>query len=452
MQEVFAVDQVDVTFPTVMWNTPTGSNFDLVNLPASAKWKLVESVTFVPGTTSLTQWAGDAVIEHGTNVMKLEWSEAYAYDPDGYVVQIFAGGTAYRTFSDFPTDGIVTTGSYQIPTCTNQSAGEVTFSVYVDSPDPDGVSNECPSEYVSQNGICIKNTTTSVFYPTDCPEDSIDQDGICIDSTITSVLHPTDCPAGYVSQDGICIRSTVILPQSPTVTLLEPAPDYCAGRATFSWTYSDPEGNPETAWQMQVSTDNGFSDIVYDSCVVNGTCDGGATTTTVPVLLDSTVPHINYNTSYYWRVRVWDGTTGDNPAWTTYSGPFTTYAHPGPAVSSYTVSPTVPIVDKEVTFTDNNSKCYNTGEITSYNCSEEPLNTYQWWFESSSTGTPIYCTDPSICSVALHTYEEAGLYSTKLQICDHVGAQIGCCYSTQDVTVGSGNAHTAPQWWEISPY
>ena len=283
-----------------------------------------------------------------------------------------------------------------------------------------------------------------------CPEDSVKQNGICISETTTTPIpySTSDCPPGSIIQNGICILTDSLAPPPPPFAdNLSVALNYCAGLATFNWNYNDIVGNdPETAWQLQVSTDSNFSNIAYESCdeVMNGDCDGSAESVTILVS-----PALNYGTSYYWRVRVWDDTTVD-PAWTNYPDTFTTYAHQAPAVS-YTMSPTPATVNQEVSFTDNNFMCWLSSGA-SYSCYIKDENTYQWWFgDDSDTGsTAISCSvsDATICGNASHTYDLSGSYPTELQVCD----DIGCCSTTASLSVEAAKTNTVPQWWEITPY
>jgi len=102
--------------------------------------------------------------------------------------------------------------------------------------------------------------------------------------------------------------------QPPTVsnvTIIEP--DYCtSGPAAYvNWTYSDPEGDPQSAYQVQVD-DIGSAwnpPYVFDclcqngtfsgsACPLSGACDGSSTSIFVNGL--------NFNTTYKARVKVWD--------------------------------------------------------------------------------------------------------------------------------------------------
>ena len=371
------------------------------------------------------------------------------------------------------------TGTVSASRCSNATANMV-IALYIESLGPYSPANEycLPDDgYIVQDGICIKGTkTTTTYSPAlNCPADQgyVYQDGICIKSTVTGVpfcgnntIEGTEqCDgtnlSGCVAND-YCVApgqaNQCMCAKPPTVVLLEPTADYCSGTVIFNWTYASAQSYSQSAWQMQVSTQGNYTnDLIYDS----GKTSGSGTNNYFSVFLasnPSTVDHIHYGTLYYWRVKVWDSTDHSSIGYTSYtnssSSPVNTYtfpyAHPGPAVS-YTTTPETPTIDQPVSFTDNNSMCYDNNG-SSHFCNVAP-NTYQWWFnvDADIKTSLITCSidNSAICGVASHSYEN-GIYLTKLQICDPVGAEIGCCYAASNIRVGSGKA--VPQWWEISPY
>jgi hypothetical protein len=102
-----------------------------------------------------------------------------------------------------------------------------------------------------------------------------------------------------------------------------------SGLAIFQWNYTDAENNAETQYEMQISADSGFNNIVSDSGIINGT----ANEFPVFIYLASTsptsscapnCPYINYNVNYYWRVKVWGIITGttttQDSGWIYYGG------------------------------------------------------------------------------------------------------------------------------------
>lgn len=68
---------------------------------------------------------------------------------------------------------------------------------------------------------------------------------------------------------------------------------------TLTWTYADPESDPQSHRQVQVSTSSSFSSILSDSGVLSGT----STSWSIPAGVTLT-----NGTQYYWRVKVKNGT------------------------------------------------------------------------------------------------------------------------------------------------
>lgn len=90
--------------------------------------------------------------------------------------------------------------------------------------------------------------------------------------------------------------------ESPSTTMLSPEGNWIAtARPTFSWRYEDGDGDPQVAFQLQISKDNSFGQIVYDS---------GTQSMVVPNKGQASwqVPASLPDGRLYWRVRAYDGT------------------------------------------------------------------------------------------------------------------------------------------------
>lgn len=243
----------------------------------------------------------------------------------------------------------------------------------------------------------------------------------------------------------------------PSATFLPINMDYCSGTATFSWNYVD-NNSPaigQQGWEMQLSTDSAFANIIYDSDQVN-TITNTVQLPAISASINGTSTcapncnHINYGVPYYWRVKVWnkdDQPSSDYIIYTnsdtknTLTFPFT---HPRPSVN-YTVSANI-IPHAVVTFTDT-STCFSS-DGSSHFCSSDSFNTYKWWFTNPNNPTP----DATTFGSANWTYANAATYSSSLQICDNDGfdADPKCCPAKENpVTVKS---NTVPNWQEISPF
>ena len=67
----------------------------------------------------------------------------------------------------------------------------------------------CPNDYISKDGMCIKSTKSYSALSASCPDGSYtSQDGICIKTGYTKSIF--GCPNGYITQDGICLKNTMI--------------------------------------------------------------------------------------------------------------------------------------------------------------------------------------------------------------------------------------------------
>ncbi|MFH1966620.1 MAG: hypothetical protein ABII95_02030 [Patescibacteria group bacterium] len=141
------------------------------------------------------------------------------------------------------------------------------------------------------------------------------------------------------------ITSAGVVNQPPTVSgLTVSGQNYCSTPYHyFSWTYSDVDGDPQTKFDFQVDNDSNFS-----SPEINRTINTSAVNQSVIVSVPNIANQLNYNTTYYWRVKVYDGET--DSGWIEGSS-FTTEKHQYPDVN-FNWSPTQPDIDQETIFTD----------------------------------------------------------------------------------------------------
>jgi len=120
--------------------------------------------------------------------------------------------------------------------------------------------------------------------------------------------------------------------------------NYCkAGPAMISsWTFSDPDaGDTQSAYQVQVATNPGFSapGTVVDSGKVSSASNSYTTGS----------GKLAYNTTYYWRVKVWDNHDLVSD-WSSGSA-FATPKHVYPTVN-FKAAPASPSVNETVQLTD----------------------------------------------------------------------------------------------------
>jgi hypothetical protein len=152
----------------------------------------------------------------------------------------------------------------------------------------------------------------------------------------------------WATQDQVVITlsNTPPVVSSPVVDPPSAA-TYCgAASQHFSWTFSDAQdGSVQTAYQLQVSTSSLFSSLAYDS----GQFTSSSTSLYVPVSVSPAANQLAFNTSYFWRIRVYDSANASSP-WVNGSS-FTTPRHPYPQ-PSFTWTPLSPDVGDTVSFAD----------------------------------------------------------------------------------------------------
>lgn len=191
--------------------------------------------------------------------------------------------------------------------------------------------------------------------------------------------------------------------------------DYCfisSPPIILSWTFSDPDqGDSQSAYQAQMATDAGFTNIVVDTNKVTS-----SNTQYSPVGL-------SYATTYHWRVKVWDSfDTPSEPEWATGAS-FTTPVHAYPT-PNFSWVPVFPSAEEEIQFTDTTTFAPgSTGQG------------FSWDF--GDTGT-------SLLQNPTHVYAENGAYLVSLQATDDAGS----CTRQKTVTV----TLPFPEWQEISPF
>jgi hypothetical protein len=220
-------------------------------------------------------------------------------------------------------------------------------------------------------------------------------------------------------------------PAATNVTLTQP--DYCSfgPGGTISWTYSDPEAQPQSAYQVQVDTNAGFSSIDYDSGKVLSSTNA------------ATIPQgsLAFNqTNYRVRVSVWDsinlqsawttmticvgppggnpsGCSGNQQSWNT--PPFQYPRN----ISTFTWTPNKPPINQITQFNHGSAAC--TGS-----CSR-----WDWTF---GDGTGVNQQDPA------HAYSTAQNYNVALRVTDSASQ---ACSATKSLTV----QRPIPNWKEIFP-
>ncbi|MDZ4231851.1 MAG: PKD domain-containing protein [Candidatus Pacearchaeota archaeon] len=227
---------------------------------------------------------------------------------------------------------------------------------------------------------------------------------------------------GTIGCSGSCsgpAPSESLCNSAPTASNLQPTQGNNCGVSSppviLSWTFSDPNGNGQSAYQAKVYQ-GGV--LAHDSGKVSSSSQQYAAPLGVLV----------YNTSYTWTLQVWDNYS--IPAASgVLSGPiFTTPAHRYPS-PDFTWSPITPGENELASFTDTSSS-YGGSSLTAWS----------WVFQN---GTPAGSTaqNPSA------SFSPIGQKSVTLQATDSSGFS---CTTSPPKTVNIGVPF--PEWEEISPF
>jgi len=204
-------------------------------------------------------------------------------------------------------------------------------------------------------------------------------------------------------------------PTVSTVTVTEL--DYCTSLGAYvNWTYSDPESDPQSAYQVQIDNQDSFGSPEVDS--------GKMTDSGTSYFAGS---GLAFNTTYKARVRVWD--SNDNVSNWTESGSWKTPKHAYPYVD-FIYSPSDDIPAKQpVQFTDS---------TTFYDSGGTGARAWNWLFKAPSSSPSSTLQNPT------YTYNDPGVYQVKEIVVDKDGYT---CDRTKSITI----AQPVPVWKEVSP-
>lgn len=201
--------------------------------------------------------------------------------------------------------------------------------------------------------------------------------------------------------------------------------DYCSIPVHyFSWTYSDPDGDDESQFQFQVDDNNGFSSPEIDRTQTGSWPDGATTTQAVIVAELPSSDQIVYDTTYYWRVKVYDDQSAESD-WIEGSS-FKTEKHRYPFID-FSWSPQEPSAEEDVAFADQ-STVYGGATKSSWS----------WTFEDGDPATSGE-ENPVI------QFTSRGVKQVSLGVTDSDGFT---CQTTKSV----GVQISLPGWREILPW
>lgn len=202
------------------------------------------------------------------------------------------------------------------------------------------------------------------------------------------------CSGNGSSSDTVQVILNQPVPNTPTnVTITEP--DYCQSgpAATVSWTYSDPSGSPQSAYQVQITSTGNFNNPIWDTGKLNS---GSSSYFTGQGVLE-------FNTTYKARVKTWNSYDVVSD-WSNPSSSWKTPSYAYPQVDFYWTANGIqnnpsPPLDKPVSFTD----------MTVFNGNPNGRD-WDWIFGDGGTSTS---QNPS------HTYTAEGSYYMMLTATDN---------------------------------
>lgn len=245
-------------------------------------------------------------------------------------------------------------------------------------------------------------------------------------NTIKTYSYILTCSnIGGSAQDTVNVIVAGSVPNNPSgVTVTEPNYCFSGPSATVNWTYSDPSGSPQTAYQIQIDNQGSFNSPEVDSGkVACGGCRsyfGGQGA-------------LQFNTTYKARVRVWnsyDVVSGwtESPSWKTPN-------HAYPNVNTpyqFTWSPTNPPIGEPVQFTDR----------TLFDPSSKNKS-WSWTFVPAGGGS-----GSSTVQNPVYSFNSTGVYQVTESVRDDA-LPLGqyCTGPTQPVNVQK----PIPVWKEVAP-
>ncbi|MBI2041830.1 MAG: hypothetical protein HYT20_02325 [Candidatus Nealsonbacteria bacterium] len=184
----------------------------------------------------------------------------------------------------------------------------------------------------------------------------------------------SDMVIGWIKFSGTGYGATTTLafnspPNKPTIPSQYPDGETwsnCsfAGKSvpTFYWTYSDPDGDPQAAYEIEVDDNSSFNGAKFNRLV-----NLAAISYTLDLSQDDPVADwistLDWNTTYFWHVRVKDN-QGNWSEWLTpnqFKTPKHAYGYP-----DFSWLPASPTQGEVVVFDPDASSVYGGTEISSY--------------------------------------------------------------------------------------
>ena len=213
--------------------------------------------------------------------------------------------------------------------------------------------------------------------------------------------------------------------------------NYCSDSKapTLSWNYSDPDSDPQESYWIQIDNNSGFSSPEIDT---GERYSSGNTYHPSP----TEASNLNWNTKYYWRVKVKDN-QGNWSGWSPAACSFTTPIHAYPDVD-FTRSPYRPSAGENVRFTDD-STCYDPDAVARP-CSHPDSggnDSFSWTWTGPGTVNYDDPLTPTFENPVV-SFSDPGNWTVKLEVTDSDGFM---CSKTKSVKVSL----PLPEWKEIIP-
>ncbi len=195
----------------------------------------------------------------------------------------------------------------------------------------------------------------------------------------------------------------------------------------LNWTFDDP-GDTQSVYQVEIHRNSSYTSLAMDSGEVN-TSGPGPDYSYAP-------SGLNFNTPYWWRLKVWDGGTPSLESDWIYPAvsPFTTDIRwPNTAFVPDLLNPPAQV---EVTFIDE-SKCYTSVGVE-YDCKDGAGVSYSWDFDYDGSFDPTDWTKGD----TVYTYLLTGDYIVRLEV---TGSMCPCVFPLTATL-------PLPTWKEITPF
>lgn len=246
-------------------------------------------------------------------------------------------------------------------------------------------------------------------------------------------------------------------PEADPLTF-DPPTDYCdLPQYVFKWTFSDPDGDTQANFELQIDNDNvkdangSFITPTIDRLITDTRNQESVILTGYPSDDQAGSNKLAYNTTYYWQVKVTDS-TGRQSDWMPGIN-FTTAPHRWPIVGFMPPPPDSFTVGIPIHFiTDSEpweSMCFDNIVVDGvpYVNAEVPCASFSWDFcYESSTGCTDKLSGEITTSDTYHTYTEASPFNNVVLWVKDSDGNI-CSNARNPKNLGTKQ----PKWKEVIP-